>query len=120
MEKILARNERGQTMEWTKFQWDLLGKNKCGWVQIEHQVVESSLNTGDKKPNEPQAVIGANALEELKAAFIKASAGISKSDLTSYLTKQGIDFEQYPKSKDMVLLLGELNNYNINFFKENF
>jgi len=122
MSEIVARNNSGQTRTFKELQWNLLGRDKNGWVQIESQQVVSNLVTGEKQKQKDSlnpVAEPSNDSEQLDA-FIKASIGISKSDLQSYCIKNEIAFEGSDKVKDLVYILGVKCNYDINFFKNNF
>jgi hypothetical protein len=49
MSIIVAKNTDGVQRTFTAIQWNLLGRNKGQWMQVESQKVESNLNTGEKK-----------------------------------------------------------------------
>lgn len=114
MSMIIAKKEDGTQRTFTSIQWNLLGRNKNGWIQVESQVIVSNLNTGEKKK---EIIVD---LTEQIDSFVKTAAGISKSDLKKYLESNKIIFDESMKSKDLVLLLGELNKYDLSFFKNNF
>jgi hypothetical protein len=122
MSDIIAKNASGITRTFKELQWSLLGKDKGGWVQMESQQVVSSLVTGEKQKQKdalnPIAEPSNNS-EQLDA-FIKASIGISKSDLQAFCSKNEIKFEPTDKVKDLVYILGNKYDYDINFFKNNF
>lgn len=125
MSDIIAKNNLGQTRTFKEVQWNLLGRDKGGWVQMQSQEVVSSLVTGEKQKEKGQTdamnpVAEPSSDSEQLDLFVKASIGISKSDLQAYFVKNEIPFEPTNKVKDLVYILGIKCGYDINFFKNNF
>lgn len=127
MSVIVAKNQKGHSRTFTQIQWNLLGRDKNGWVQTEAQIIESTLVTGEKQKNAMNPI--AEQIEEagevhpqvIKVlAFERASVGISKTDLQSYLRKNNIEFEASLKSKELVGLIGIHCEWNAEIFKTAF
>lgn len=133
MADIWAKNATGEKRRFTERTWELLGKNKEGWVAMEDHVIHNVAikNTIPKPSNgqkaeisqrienlkkiEPVQVIdnnkfaGFNAQEE---AFFKAADGINRSKIKDYFDRQNVEYKNTLNTLELTRILGKHLNYD--------
>lgn len=134
MADIWAKNATGEKRRFTERTWELLGKNKDGWVAMEDHIIRNIAiknliekpSTGQKaelnkrienlkKVEEIQVIdndkfAGFNAEEE---AFFKAADGIKRTNIKDYFDKANIDYKNTLNTLELTRLLGRHLSYNI-------
>ena len=148
MSDIIAKNSKGETRSFNRVQWDLLGKNKEGWVPVSSQSVTAEPLTPpstaekqapvapveEKVTNETttsEAVVEDNsnpAVEtevvsdeaKKKEDFINATQGITKSTIKDYFDKAGIAYDNKANLESLINQLGDHLQWNIEELAKNF
>jgi len=132
MPTITAHNKvNGLRREFSELQWNLMGKNKGNWIDVNADK-EIALQTGDKKND--ILLNNTEALEEVsikdspvifqdakaKESFYQACVNINKGRLKDFLDKNNIKYEQSNTVKELVEVFGKAYNYDKRVVKQNF
>lgn len=130
--------KNGKKQVFSDLAWRLLGNNKNGWVERDHQTIgntlelkrpdmgpmipskevkiENTINTGETEEEALERLIKeSKPTKNKKSEFMKAIEGISKSQIKDFLDQQNppVKYRNNAKDEDLKMILAETLEFDI-------
>ncbi len=130
--------KNGKKQVFSDLAWRLLGTNKNGWVERDHQTIantlelkrpdmgpmipskevkiENTINTGETEEDALERLIKeSKPTKNKKSEFMKAIEGISKTQIKDFLDQQNppVKYRNNAKDEDLKMILAETLEFDI-------